>query len=162
MKIYILYNIIMNTIIYLEDNKGVSEVEQLIRQIAFQGISGDQDAQHLAKYIRQGMAILKDTSIPTNQRLQAIFEEDNGDKRTLQILKPLRKVPLLEFRVNRSIPGAFRAIFFEYEYEGENLLVFTKGLLKKGDPNPPELQQKINDSHKIYLDFCRDPKKYLD
>lgn len=151
----------MNTIIYLEQN-GVSEVEQLIRQIALQGIAGDSDAQHLARYIRQGLSILSETAIPSNQRLQAIFKEDNGDHRTFQLLKPLRKVPLLEFRVNRSVPGAFRAIFFEYQYEGETLLIFTNGLLKSGDPNPPELQQKIEDSHNIYLDFCRDPTKYLD
>ncbi|MGG0741246.1 hypothetical protein [Niallia taxi] len=162
MKIYILYNIIMNTIIYLEDTNGVSEVEQLISKIAYQGIEGDTDAQHLAKYIRQGLEVLESTSIPTNQRIQAIFEEDNGDKRTFQLLKPLRKVPLLEFRVNRSVPGAFRAIFFQYDYEGESLLVFTKALLKRGEPNPPELQGKIEDSYNIYLDFCRDPNKYLD
>lgn len=151
----------MATIIYLEDN-GVSEVAQLIREIALQGIEGDGDAQHLARYIRQGLDLLESVNVPPNKRLQAIFEEDSGDKRTFQLLKSLKKTPLLEFRVNRSVPGAFRAIFFEYEYEGEELLVFTKALLKQGDPNPSELQQKIEESYKIYIDFCKNPNKYLD
>lgn len=151
----------MNTIIYWEDN-GVSEVRELIQEIALQGIAGDKDAQHLAKFIGQGLNLLSDTVIPVNKRLQAVFEENNGNPRTFQLLKPLNKVPLLEFRVNRSEPGAFRAIFFQYEYEGERLIVFTRALLKKGDSNPPELQLKINESYNVYLDFCRDPKKYLD
>lgn len=152
----------MTKIIFWEEN-GVKEVREQIVQIAQLGIAEDKDAQHLSRYIREGLDILKTTPLPPNQKIQAFFQEDNGDKRTLKITKPFpNKPPLLELRINRSKPGAFRAIYFEYDYGNEKFLIFTKSLLKKGDPNPPDLQQKIDDSYKIYSEFINDPKKYLE
>ncbi|MED4287374.1 hypothetical protein [Priestia megaterium] len=152
----------MATIIYLEIN-GVCEVENKIIGIALEGKEGDSDSQTLAKFIRQGLDQLESVGVPDNKKLLGTFEEDNGHPRTFNLLNEITsRPPLLQFRVNRSVPGAFRAIFFEYEYQGEQLLVFTKALLKTGDPNPPELQQAIEDSYKIYLDFLKSPEKYLE
>ncbi|MEK4487961.1 hypothetical protein MHH81_20855 [Psychrobacillus sp. FSL H8-0484] len=153
----------MTKIIFWEEN-GVKEVLVQITEIARLGIAGDKDAQHLARYILEGLDILKTTQLPPNQKLQAFFKEDNGDPRTLSITKPFpNNPPLLELRINRSVPGAFRAIYFEYDNDdNEKILIFTKSLLKKGDPNPPELQVKIIESYKIYLEFLKNPKKYLE
>lgn len=151
----------MATIIYLEEN-GESQVITEITNIAHMGIEGDTDARQLAKYIRQGLTQLSKVGLPQNLQLIMIGEEENGDKRTFNLLKPLvSSYPLFEFRVNRSTPGAFRAIFFEFEWEGNQLLVFTRALLKKGDINPPELQTAIQESEMLYLDFCNNPSKYL-
>lgn len=151
----------MTTIIYLEEN-GESQVLTEITNIALMGIDGDNDAQHLARYIRQGLKQLEDIGVPANKRLMMTGYEDNGNPRTFHLLKPLTcNRPLMEFRVNRSRPGAFRGIFFEYQYEGEQLIVFTRAVLKDGDINPPEFQQAIRESEYLYDDFHNDPEKYL-
>lgn len=152
----------MVTIIYLEEN-GISPVLTDITLIAQMGIAGNKDAMELAKYIRQGLSLLATTGVPSNYRLTLESQEENGDQRTFQLLKELKHVrfPLFEFRVNRSTPGAFRAIFFEYMYEGEQLLVFTRSLLKQGNPNPPLLQQFIQESEDLYDKFHKNPEAYL-
>lgn len=152
----------MTTIIYLTDD-GVTQVPEEISSIARKGIEGDQDAMELAKYIRQGLKLLEEVGVPPTHKLQLISEEENGDKRTFQILKKLKHCahPLFEFRVNRSTPGAFRAIFFEFEYENEQLLIFTKSLLKQGDSNPPEFQKIIKESEILYMKFHQNPEDYL-
>jgi len=152
----------MAIIIYLDDN-GKSQVVAQITDIADMGKQGDSDAKTLAKYIRQGLAQLSKVGVPSNKKLVMVGKEENGDLRTFNLLKPLTycRYPLNEFRVNRSIPGAFRAIFFEYEYEGEQLLIFTKSVLKQGDPNPPEFQSAIRESEILYEKFHKNPKLYL-
>lgn len=152
----------MTTIIYLKEN-GESQVITEITNIAQIGIAGDSDAKQLAKYIRQGLHQLSHVGIPPDKRLLMVSQEENGDPRTFQILKDLKhcRYPLFEFRINRSIPGAFRAIFFEYEYEGRQLLIFTKAVLKQGDPNPPEFQTAIADSENMYERFHENPDQYL-
>lgn len=151
----------MAIIIYLDDN-GESQVVTQITNIAHMGNQGDSDAKALAKFIRQGLTQLSKVGVPSNKQLMMVGEEENGDLRTFHLLKPLTcRYPLNEFRVNRSTPGAFRAIFFEYEYEGEQLLIFTKSVLKQGDPNPPEFQIAIRESEILYKKFHKNPKLYL-
>lgn len=151
----------MAIIIYLDDN-GEKQVATQITTIAHLGIQGDSDAKALAKYIRQGLTQLAKGGVPADKELLMIGEEENGDLRTFHLLKPLTsQYPLNEFRVNRSSPGAFRAIFFEYEYKGEQLLIFTKSVLKKGDPNPPEFQIAIKESEFLYKKFHKNPRSYL-
>lgn len=152
----------MVTIIYLKENSK-SQVITKITNIAQMGIEGDLESQQLAKYIRQGLDQLSKVGIPKNKKLVMIGKEVSGDLRTFNLLKEIISLhPLLEFRVNRRTPGAFRAIFFEYQLNKEQqLLVFTRALLKKGDPNPPELQTAISESESLYLDFISNPDKYL-
>lgn len=146
----------METIIYLEEN-GESQVVTEITNIAHMAIAGDSNAKQLARYIRQGLQQLSNVGIPYDKRLIMIGEEENGDLRTFQLLKDLKycKYPLFEFRVNRSTPGAFRAIFFEYVYEGEQLLIFTKAVLKKGDPNPLSSKQRLKRVKSYMKNFMR-------
>lgn len=151
----------MAIIIYLDDN-GEKQVLTQIKTIALMGIQGDSDAKALAKYIRQGLTQLAEVGVPTDKSLMMTGEEENGDLRTFQLLKPLIcQYPLNEFRVNRSSPGAFRAIFFEYEYKKEQHLIFTKSVLKQGNPNPPELQVAIRESEVLYEKFHENPEFYL-
>ncbi|WP_156506010.1 hypothetical protein [Bacillus sp. SJS] len=152
----------MATIIYLEDNGEISVITE-IKNIVQLGKEGDSDARTLARYIRQGLTQLEAVGIPAEKRLEMYGYEDNGDERFFNLLKPLRgPKPLYEFRVNRSTPGAFRAIFFEYNFEGEQYLIFTKAVLKKGDSNPPEFQTAMRESERLYQDFFKDPSKYLE
>lgn len=152
----------MPTIIYLKE-KDQSQVMNHIADVARMGIDGDVDARELAKYIRQGLSQLKTVGIPSNHELVLHSHEENGDERSFRLLKPLKHItsPLFEFRINRSVPGAFRAIFFEYEYNGEQLLVFTRSILKQGDSNPPEFQTAIMESQILYQRFCRNPDRFL-
>lgn len=151
----------MATIIYLKDN-GESQVAKHIADIARMGNQGDSNARALAKYIRQGLTQLSNVGVPPNKQLMMVGKEDNGDLRTFNLLKPLTsQYPLNEFRINRSTPGAFRAIFFEYNYEGEQLLIFTKSVLKQGDPNPPEFQVAMRESEALYVKFHENPNLYL-
>lgn len=152
----------MTTIIYLNDN-GESQVAKHIAYIAQMGKEGDRDARALAKYIRQGLTQLSNVGVPSDKQLIMIGEEENGDLRAFNLLKPLKsRYPLNEFRVNRSTPGAFRAIFFEYNYEGEQFLVFTKSVLKQGDPNPPAFQAAMRESEALYVKFHENPSVYLE
>lgn len=152
----------MATIFYLpgnEENQVVTEITKIARL----GIEGNGDARELAKYIRQGLEQLSKMGVPPNKRLMMESEEENGDKRTFQLLKDIKHIPypLYEFRVNRTTPGAFRAIFFEFEYGGEQFLVFTKAVLKKGNPNPPEFQQAIRESLVLYEKLHENPKLFF-
>lgn len=152
----------MVTIIYLNDN-GERQVAQHIADIARMGNEGDSNARVLAKFIRQGLTQLFNVGVPPNKQLMMVGKEDNGDLRTFNLLKPLTsQYPLYEFRINRSTPGAFRAIFFEYYYEGEQLLVFTKSVLKQGDSNPPEFQVAMRESEVLYVKFHENPNLYLE
>ncbi len=151
----------MATIIYLDDN-GEKQVLKQISTIANMGIQGDSDAKELAKYIRQGLTQLVKGGVPPDKKLMMTGKEENGDLRTFNLLKPLTcQYPLNEFRVNRSSPGAFRAIFFEYEYKKQQFLIFTKSVLKQGNPNPPEFQAAIRESEVLYEKFHENPKFYL-
>ncbi|SFD03457.1 hypothetical protein SAMN05443252_1177 [Bacillus sp. OV322] len=152
----------MATIIYLQEN-GESQVLTEIENIAQMGIEGNADAQQIAKYIRQGLTQLTNLGIPPNKKMIMIGEEPNGHPRTFNLLKDIVGIhrPLLEFRINRSTPGAFRAIFFCFDFEDEQLLIFTQAVLKQGDPNPPEFQKAVRKSVQMYDEFLKDPMKYL-
>ncbi|MFC9601720.1 hypothetical protein ACFTQL_28775 [Peribacillus butanolivorans] len=150
----------MATIIFLEEN-GESQVLTEIANIAQMGIAGDSDAEQLAKYIRQGLRQLARVGIPPNKKsIMTGTEDATGHPRTFNLLKPIvgiDGIPLMEFRINRSTPGAFRAIFFTYQYHGEQIIIFTKAVLKKGNPNPPEFQVAITESIRMYHEFTKDP-----
>lgn len=141
---------------------GESQVISEISKIAQMGIEGDSNAKELAKFIRQGLQQLSVVGIPPNKELIMYGEEESGDRRTFRLFKELIcDRPLNEFRVNRSMPGAFRAIFFEFEYEGQQLFIFTKAVIKKGDRNPPEFQKAIKESELLYDKFHQNPDKYI-
>ena len=119
--------------------------------------------QMLAKYIAQGLNVLETIEIPANKRYLWVTQNEQNNPISFNILKELTSAkPLLEFRTNRSEPGAFRAIFFEYDYQGEYYLLFTQALVKTGDPNPPELQAKIQRSLEQYHEVVQHPEDYLE
>lgn len=152
----------MNKIQYLQDGND-TPVLDVITQIARQGMEGDHEAQMLAKYIAQGLNVLESIDIPANKRYLWVTQNEQNNPISFNILKDLTSAqPLLEFRINRSEPGAFRAIFFEYEYQGDRYLVFTQALIKTGDPNPPELQAKIQRSLEQYQEVVQHPDHYLE
>src|SRR5699024_5098223 len=151
----------MVTIIYLKDN-GESQVANHIVDIARMGNQRDSNARVLARYIRKGLAQLTKVGVASNKQLMMTSEEDNGDLRTFNLLKPLTsRYPLNEFRINRSTPGAFRAIFFECDYEGEQFIVFIESVLKQGDSNPPEFQMAMRESEALYVKIYENPTFYL-
>lgn len=45
--------------------------------------------------------------------------------------------------------------------DGDQVLVFTRSVLKQGDPNPPEFQTAIMESQILYGQFCRNPGRFL-
>lgn len=79
---------------------------------------------------------------------------------TFHIVKKAVSQPsVFEFRINWD-PLYYRALFFVDDLDGEQFKFLTRSLLKE-TKNPPELQQKINETELVAQMYKRNPSKYL-
>lgn len=155
----------MAIIRYVSDpNTGEKQALQLIKQIALWAKQGNNDYRKLAVFITQALVQLEEIGIPNPPELLFKTADIDDPNRTLtfRLLKELKyHPPLLEFRVNQQ-PYAFRAIFFFDTIDNEQVIFFTRALLKSiANKNPPELEQCALETEQIYGDYLTDRGKYL-
>jgi hypothetical protein len=155
----------MGRIIFVTNFSGKKEVKEHIHEIVQKANEGDKDYEALASYIAQALDYLKDISVPEgdNKYLLGWNTTDYWDPEralTFHIVKKAVSQPsVFEFRINWS-NLYFRALFFVDNPTEEQFKFFPRSLLKE-EPNPPELQQKINETELVSRMYFSHPSKYL-
>lgn len=123
------------TIEFLKDDEGNQQVVDLIHDIATKAES-DEEYKEITKRIAQVFYYLQTVGVPSKHKRTITAKSKDGYDITLaDIVKELTyHKPLLETRINWRPVGAFRAIFFyEQDIKGNQVLYFTKAVIKHDD-----------------------------
>ncbi|ETT61819.1 hypothetical protein BSK66_27880 [Paenibacillus odorifer] len=147
----------MKTIIefFTDPQTGEKPALALIKQI---GIEGKKDPDRLQMYalILRGMEFLRTHGLQDSFKEYFKTHLEDGNPYTILLVKELRDhVPLLEFRVNWKETGGFRAIFFEQQIDGNQILIFVNAVVKKKtyDPN---FERIVVEAEKAYTSYEAD------
>lgn len=155
----------MGKIIFVTNISGVKEVKEDISFIVSKAKAGDTNYQAVAAYIAQALDYLKDITVPEGDNTYLLEWEttdvwDPERPLTFTIVKKATSQPsVFEFRINWD-PIYFRALFFVDDVDLEQYKFLTRSLLKQ-EKNPPELQQKINETEMVSMMYKINPSKYL-
>jgi hypothetical protein len=152
----------MKTIIELLYDPGLKSrpVLDLINQIEVEA-QGDAGMLQLYKFIIRGLEILENHGLDNALKNYLYGTREDGKPYTIKIAKELRNhIPLIEFRVNWTGTGAFRAIFFEYVHSKKQILIFTRAVVKQATYDP-DFERIARESETIYHDFMANPEKYI-
>lgn len=120
-----------NNRVFTDPQTGEKPALALIKQI---GIEGKKDPDRLQMYalILRGMEFLRTHGLQDSFKEYFKTHLEDGNPYTILLVKELRDhVPLLEFRVNWKETGGFRAIFFEQQIDGNQILIFVNAVVKK-------------------------------
>ncbi|MEB8638241.1 hypothetical protein P4H32_31905 [Bacillus cereus] len=135
-------------------------VLDLIHQIEANAES-DPGMMQLYKFIIRGLEFLERHGIPHVIHHYFTGIREDGRPYTIKMVKQLRNhVPLMEFRVNWEGTGAFRAVFFEYQHEGKQILIFPRAVVKQSTYDP-DFERIAREAEAIYHDFMTDQEKYI-
>jgi hypothetical protein len=122
----------------------------------------DPDASWILPRIRRALDFAKRYGVPA-----ALYRNEEGlseDGIPYTLAQPVKALdyhpPIHEIRVNKQGYGAFRALFFPYEYEGDQILVFTFSVLKAAKSDPA-FDAAIAATEAMLPDFEKDPGKYI-
>lgn len=155
----------MSRIIFVTNLTGKKEVKEHIAEIVAIANSGNKDYEALAAYIAQALVYLKDIRVPENDK-DYLLKWDTTDywdperKLTFHIVKKAVSQPsVFEFRINWD-PLYFRALFFVDDVDEEQFKFLARSLLKE-EKNPPELQQKINETELVATMYRMNRSAYL-
>lgn len=155
----------MGKIIFATNFSGIKEVKEDINDIVLKANAGDSNYQALAHYIANALDYIRDISVPEGDNDYLLGWDTNNvwddeQELTFHVVKKAKSQPsVFEFRVNWR-PLYFRALFFVDEIEQEQFKFLSRSLLKT-TKNPPELQQKINETELVSKMYKLNPSKYL-
>ncbi|MBY0224102.1 hypothetical protein [Sporosarcina aquimarina] len=155
----------MGKLIFVTNLSGIKEVKEDIADIVAKANAGDTAYQAVAMYIAQALEYVKDIDIPTGDNAYLlgwnaphIWEPDRT--LTFHIVKKAVSQPsVFEFRINWN-PLYFRALFFVDDVDQEQYKFLVRSLMKD-EKNPPELQQKINETELVAMMYKTNPSRYL-
>lgn len=156
----------MGRIIYVKDLSGLKPVKNHIIEIANKAKEGDAAYIGLVQYIAQALDYLKDIEVPLGKKdyLLGWNTTDVWDQNrplTFHIVKKAVTQPsVFEFRINWA-KLYFRALFFVDNHPVDKQFKFFARSLLKEEPNPPELQLKINETELVAMMYSSNPVKYL-
>ncbi len=149
----------MPTIKFTKDENGIQQVKEAVNDLANTIV--DPDRKKLYMLVIRGFRFIERHEIPANRELFFSTMLEENTPYTIRLVKELKyHQPLLEFRVNWRGAGAFRAIFFEYEYEGQKVLVFTRATIKQ-QTTSSEFEKLVVESEEIYMSFLHHPEQYI-
>jgi len=121
------------------------------------------NAYQLLQFVQRGLEFLELHGLPNVFQQYFTTVREDGKPYTIQVAKKLdRHPPLMEFRVNWEHPdaGAFRAIFFEFQYRQYQILVFTHAVIKQKTYSA-DFEAAIAAAEAILPDFYHQPEKYI-
>lgn len=162
MIVYIVCDIMKKTNIHFLPNlvTGTKPVMTLIQQLLEEGKS-DPEVFQLYLLIIRGIDFLRRHGLQESFKTYFMTQREDGRPYTIMLVKELEQhVPLVEFRINWRGVGAFRAVFFEYEDEGEAVLIFVNAVMKK-QTYDQTFEAMVEEVESIFTDFQQDPEKYL-
>lgn len=155
----------MGRLIFVTNISGTKEVKEDIADIVVKANAGDTAYQAVARYIAQALEYIKDIDIPTGDNDYLLEWEttdvwDSDRPLTFYIVKKAISQPsVFEFRINWN-PLYFRALFFVDDVDQEQYKFLVRSLMKD-EKNPPELQQKINETELVAMMYKTNPSRYL-
>lgn len=153
----------MVTTKYAMSEHGNRPVYDELRELARLVRQGDLEAAWLLPRILRSIAFAERHGIPDSLLRTLVANDDKGSPFTL--VEPVKALkhhqPLIELRVNkRNRGGAFRAIFFPFEYEGEQFLIYTRSVIKQ-NTSSADFEQAVNETKAMLPDFLANPSKYI-
>lgn len=91
--------------------------------------------------------------------------ENGNDGIPFTLVEPVKALkyhpPLIELRVNKpNRRGAYRTIFFPFDYEGEQFLIYTRSVIKQ-DTSSAEFDLAVQETEALIPDFLSNPRKYI-
>lgn len=124
---------------------------------------GDATASWLLPRILRAIAFAERHGIP-DSFFKTLVENDN-DGIPFTLVEPVKALkyhpPLIELRVNKpNRRGAYRAIFFPFEYKGEQFLIYTRSVIKQ-DTSSAEFDLAVQETEALIPDFLSNPSKYI-
>lgn len=155
----------MGKIIFVTNLSGKKEVIDDIAKIVAKAKAGDKSYQAVSHYIMQALHYLKDIKVDENDKKYfhkwktTDVWEPTRELEIKIVLKAISQPSVFEFRINWE-PLYFRALFFVDDVNKEQYKFMARSLLKE-EKNPPELQQKINETEWVSQMYNKNPSKYL-
>jgi hypothetical protein len=144
------------------DQHGQKPVLNHLNILKTQAQAGDADALWILPRITRALNFAGRHGIP--DAIDKIFTDTDDDGVVFTLAKPVKELvhhrPLLELRVNRKGYGAFRAIFFPFVYEGQQVLVFTRSVLKQ-QTSSVDFDNAVQDTEVMLPDFLINPFNYI-
>jgi hypothetical protein len=147
---------------FLRNKNGTQPTLTVIHQL-IKDAATSPDAYQLLKFVQRGLEFLEFHGLPASIHKYFTTQREDGKPYTIAIAKNLKyHPPLMEFRVNweQANAGAFRAIFFEYQFKQYQILVFTHAVIKK-QTTSAEFEAAIAATEALMPDFYRQPEKYI-
>lgn len=123
----------------------------------------DADASWILPRIVRALDFTRRHGVPGSLNRQLMDVDDVGAPFTLtEPVKALKHhPPIHELRVNKKDRGgAFRALFFPYPFEGDQILVFTRSVMKQ-DTSDQDFDIAVSETEAMLPDFLNDPSKYI-
>lgn len=138
-------------------------VSDVIDNLRSEGVAGDVGKLQLFKLVQRGLEFLEKHGMPSASIQYFTTERDDGSPYTIRLVKNLSQhVPLLEFRINWTGTGAFRATFFECPHPktGQQILIFVRAVVKVSTFDP-DFERIATETDVIYSNFMQNPEKYI-
>lgn len=152
----------MAIISFASDENGNKPALTYLLDLTSRAEAGGTDAKWLLPRIRFALDSITKYGVP-DAILKNLYGDADGNPFTLmEVVKPLvNHPPLLELRINmKDKKGAYRAVFFAHESNGQQYLVFTRSVLKE-DTFSSEFEIAVAETEAMYPDFKADPSKYI-
>jgi hypothetical protein len=150
----------MAKIEFYKDDTGRSEVLELFKQFEEQSKT-DSGMARIYALILNGLEFLERHGMPAINTMVELHHEDNSPYSVKLIKDLVRHKDLYEFRINWKEAGAFRAIFFQFDYKDDKVIFITNAVLKDGTYSK-EFDKYAKLSETIQRVITNDPKVYFD
>lgn len=160
---YITHGIIMAYIDFAKDQYGNNPVLEHLRELRNQANAKDEQAIWLLARISRAMEFIRRHGIPDSLTRTLVANDDMNLPFTL--VEPVKKLihqkPFLELRVNKpSRTGAYRAIFFPYMHEENQILIFTNYVIKN-DTSSLAFDRIVEEAQAMLPYFLKNPSNYI-
>jgi len=147
---------------FVRDEFGQQPVLNHLNALKALSAANDPDATWIMQRISRALKFVALHGIPS--AIQPVFSDTDDAGNPFTLAQPVKQLihhrPILELRVNKQGYGAFRALFFPYEHLGQQILVFTRSVLKSGTSDPA-FDLAVAETEAIIPDFMINPKKYI-
>jgi hypothetical protein len=122
----------------------------------------DLDATWMLQRITRAFRFISFHGIPN--AIQPSYSDTDDAGIPFTLAQPVKELihhrPIFELRVNRQGYGAYRALFFPFDHQGQQILVFTRSVLKS-TRSCAEFDQAITMTQEMIPSFITYPRKFI-
>jgi hypothetical protein len=143
---------------FYKDEYGSSQALNLLYELETSSLT-DEGIRKLYVLILNGLDFMRRHGMPAINSLVELHHEDNYPYSVKLIKDLVRHRDLYEFRINWREAGAFRAIFFQFDYKEDRIIFITKAVVKQGTYSK-EFDDFAKESEMINKVVAADPEIY--